>query len=194
MLEENLRINEPGLNVLPPGVERYVINGGGLTGVQIFPDDEIEIINNEGNQICEIVVFNSDGNSDPSILNLKSSKSENDIIKILNRNEESSKIALRQLEKRNLKITKSKSSILFDKDTPPGEKIKIISKRKKCIIFSHILHDTLYFFGKDIFGIENSSSHGQRLNGPFGDEYVVGSYLSKLFFFSLMYFFINDKE
>ncbi len=40
MLEENLRINEPGLNVLPPGVERYVINGGGLTGVQIFPDDE----------------------------------------------------------------------------------------------------------------------------------------------------------
>ena len=113
MLEENLRINEPGLNVLPPGVERYVINGGGLTGVQIFPDDEIEIINNEGNQICEIVVFNSDGNSDPSILNLKSSKSENDIIKILNRNEESSKIALRQLEKRNLKIAKSKSSILF---------------------------------------------------------------------------------
>ena len=44
MLEENLRINEPGLNVLPPGVERYVINGGGLTGVQIFPDDEIELL------------------------------------------------------------------------------------------------------------------------------------------------------
>ena len=51
-----------------------------------------------------------------------------------------------------------------------------------------------YFFGKDIFGIENSSSHGQRLNGPFGNEYVVGSYLSKLFFFSLMYFFIKDKK
>ena len=51
-----------------------------------------------------------------------------------------------------------------------------------------------YFFGKDIFGIENSSSHGQRLNGPFGEEYIVGSYLSKLFFFSLMYFFINDKK
>ncbi|MDC2984365.1 hypothetical protein OAY27_03180 [Candidatus Pelagibacter sp.] len=27
MLEENLIINEPGLNVLPPGVERYVIHG-----------------------------------------------------------------------------------------------------------------------------------------------------------------------
>ena len=64
MLDENLRINEPGLNVLPPGVERYVINGGGLTGVQIFPDDEIEIINNEGNQICEIICFDKDGKSE----------------------------------------------------------------------------------------------------------------------------------
>ena len=49
-----LDIKEPGLNALPPGVERYVVEGCGLTGIQIFPDDEIEIINNEGNQICEI--------------------------------------------------------------------------------------------------------------------------------------------
>ena len=83
MSQENLTINEPGLNVLPPGVERYVINGGGLTGVQIFPEDKIEIINNEGNQICEVVVFNSKGISDPSVLNLKPIKSENDLIKIL---------------------------------------------------------------------------------------------------------------
>ena len=136
MSQENLRINEPGLNVLPPGVERYVINGGGLTGVQIFPEDKIEIINNEGNQICEVVVFNSKGMSDPSVLNLKAHKSENDIIKLLKRNEESSKIVLRQLEKRNLQILKSKSSILFDKDTPPGEKITINAKDKCYCIFS----------------------------------------------------------
>ena len=40
-----LDIKEPGLNVLPPGVERHVVNAGGLTGLQILPDDEIEIIN-----------------------------------------------------------------------------------------------------------------------------------------------------
>tara|TARA_B100000965_G_scaffold213400_1_gene178289 strand:- start:35 stop:268 length:234 start_codon:yes stop_codon:yes gene_type:complete len=67
-------IKEPGLNVLPLGVERYVVNGGGLTGVQILPDDEIEIINNEGNQLCEILVFNKDGKSELSILNLKENK------------------------------------------------------------------------------------------------------------------------
>ncbi len=45
MSQTTLNIKEPGLNVLPPGVERHVVNAGGLTGFQIFPDDEIEIIN-----------------------------------------------------------------------------------------------------------------------------------------------------
>jgi len=44
MLNTSANIKEPGLNVLPPGVERYIVNGGGLTGIQILPDDEIEII------------------------------------------------------------------------------------------------------------------------------------------------------
>ena len=55
MLNTSANIKEPGLNVLPPGVERYVVNGGGLTGIQILPDDEIEIVNNEGNQISKFV-------------------------------------------------------------------------------------------------------------------------------------------
>ena len=42
----SLDIKEPGINTLPPGVERYLVEGGGLTGIQILPDDEIEIINN----------------------------------------------------------------------------------------------------------------------------------------------------
>ena len=57
MLGTSTDIKYPGLNILPPGVERHVVNGGGLTGFQIFPDDELEIINNEGNQICEIICF-----------------------------------------------------------------------------------------------------------------------------------------
>ena len=77
----SMNISDPGLNILPPGVERYSVNGGGLTGIQIFPDDKIEIINNEGNQICEILVFNKDGKSEPSILNLKENKKVSEIKK-----------------------------------------------------------------------------------------------------------------
>ena len=71
MSQTTLDIKEPGLNVLPPGVERHIVNAGGLTGLQIFPDDEIEIINEEGNQICEIICFDKDGKSELGILNQK---------------------------------------------------------------------------------------------------------------------------
>ena len=77
----SMNISDPGLNVLPPGVERYLVNGGGLTGIQIFPEDKIEIINNEGNQICEILVFNKEKKSEPAILGLKESKVASEIKK-----------------------------------------------------------------------------------------------------------------
>jgi len=132
----SMDIKDPGLNILPPGVERYVVNGGGLTGIQIFPNDKIEIINNEGNQICEILVFNKDGKSVPAILNLKESKIASEIKKILLSKDENSQIAAYQLKKRNLDIAKAKSSIIFDKDTNWGEKIKLVSKDKCYCIFS----------------------------------------------------------
>ena len=44
MLGTSKEIKNPGLNILPPGVERHVVNGGALTAFQIFPDDEIETV------------------------------------------------------------------------------------------------------------------------------------------------------
>ena len=71
MLHTSNNIRNPGLRTLPPGVERYFVKGGGLSVIEVSPEDKIEIINDEGIQICEIVVFNSKGKSDLSILNLK---------------------------------------------------------------------------------------------------------------------------
>ena len=84
-MQTSYDIKEPGLNVLPLGVERHIVNGSGLTGVQIFPEDEIEIINDEGNQLCEIAVFDKNGKSELSILNLKENKVSKEIIKILSK-------------------------------------------------------------------------------------------------------------
>ena len=136
MSQTTLDIKEPGLNVLPPGVERHVVNAGGLTGLQIFPDDEIEIINEEGNQICEIICFDKDGKSELGILNQKENCKKSFIKELLKGKDESSLITNLQLKKRNLDINKSKSSILFDEQTPSGEKIKIKSKDKCYAIFA----------------------------------------------------------
>ena len=71
MLGTSNEIRNPGLRALPPGVERYFVKGGGLSVIEVFPEDKIEIINDEGKQICEIIVFDSKGKPDLSILNLR---------------------------------------------------------------------------------------------------------------------------
>ena len=83
MSQTTLNIKEPGLNALPPGVERYIVEGGGLTGIEILPDDEIEIVNEEGNQICEIICFDKDGKSELGILNQKENSKKSFIKEIL---------------------------------------------------------------------------------------------------------------
>ena len=101
----SLNIKEPGLNILPPGVERYIVSGGGLTGIQIFPEDTIEIINNEGNQICEVSVFNKDGKPELGILSLKENKNASEIKKILSNKDENSQIAAYQLKKKKFRYS-----------------------------------------------------------------------------------------
>ena len=44
----SLDIKNPGLRVLPPGVERYFVQGGGLSVIEVSAEDKIEIINDEG--------------------------------------------------------------------------------------------------------------------------------------------------
>lgn len=68
----------------------------------------------------------------------------------------------------------------------------------KIIFFTILLTgaDTLYqyFNGVDIFGFKVDEGHGRRLSGPFGDEYVVGSYLCKFFFLALLFFKENQYK
>ena len=129
MLGTSRDINNPGLRILPPGVERYFVKGGGLSVIEVFPEDKIEIINEEGKQICEIIVFNSSGKPDLSILNLKENSNADFSKRTIAKDEKISKI----FKKRNLDLKKAKSSIVFDEDCLMGEKITLSSK-DKCFV------------------------------------------------------------
>ena len=48
MLHTSKDIRSPGLRTLPPGVERYFVRGGGLSIIEVLPEDKIEIINEFG--------------------------------------------------------------------------------------------------------------------------------------------------
>ena len=119
MLGTSRDIKNPGLRTLPPGVERYFVKGGGLSAIEVSPEDKIEIINDEGKQICEVIVFNTSGKPDLSILNLKENANADFSKKTIIKDEKISKI----FKKKNLDLNKTKSSIIFDKDCLMGEKI-----------------------------------------------------------------------
>ena len=91
-MQTSLNIKNPGLKILPPGVERYFVKGGGLSVIEVSPEDKIEIINEEGKQVCEIVVFNSKGKSDLSILSLKENANANFSKKTILQDEKISKL------------------------------------------------------------------------------------------------------
>ena len=67
MLHTSKNIKNPGLRTLPSGVERYYVKGGGLSVIEVLPDDKIEIINEEGRQILTIFLAQS---IDENFLNL----------------------------------------------------------------------------------------------------------------------------
>ena len=58
----------PGLMMLGPGVERYRVTGGGATVMALDAGDELEVVDPEGRQRCELVAFDASGQSDPGLL------------------------------------------------------------------------------------------------------------------------------
>lgn len=64
------------------------------------------------------------------------------------------------------------------------------------MIFIFVACDVIfqYLTGKDFFGFEKSPNSYGRLSGPFGDELIVGSFLSKIIFIAALFFLINFKK
>ena len=60
----------PGLPILPHGVERHPVPGGGSRAVRIDQGDEIWVVDREGLQIAELVFFAPDGRSDAGMIGL----------------------------------------------------------------------------------------------------------------------------
>ncbi len=129
MLGTSKDVKNPGLRTLPPGVERFFVKGGGLSIIETSPDDKIEIINNEGKQICEIIAFDTKGKCDVSLLGLKENANADFSKKTIFQDEKISRL----FKKKKLNLDKAKSSIIFDKDCLMGEKI-ILKSKNKCIV------------------------------------------------------------
>ncbi len=64
----------PGLPLFPLGVERYAIKGGCAFALEVFPDDEVTLLDEEGMQPCSIAAFSLQRPGSPSDLGLLGAK------------------------------------------------------------------------------------------------------------------------
>ena len=97
MLHTSKDIRNPGLRTLLPGVERYFVRGGSLSIIEVSPEDKIDIINDEGKQVCELVVFNAKGKSDLSILSLKENSNADFSKRTISKDEKISKLLKKKI-------------------------------------------------------------------------------------------------
>ncbi|TGV69341.1 DUF1989 domain-containing protein, partial [Mesorhizobium sp. M00.F.Ca.ET.158.01.1.1] len=65
-------ILRPGQIALPPGMERYTIQGNGAVLIEVEAGDTVTVRNVEGGQACELLAWDKSGVTDPGILGEKS--------------------------------------------------------------------------------------------------------------------------
>jgi len=130
-----VRVLEPGLNTLPPDTERYVARAGGITALELFGGDRIEVVNPEGMQVGEITVFDARGNSDMQLLGAQADGKAEGFKTILDGNDASAIKLARTLKFRGISLDSAHSTSIFSKETRAGDSISFTANEAvTCIV------------------------------------------------------------
>jgi aminomethyltransferase len=130
-----VRMLQPGLNTLPPDTERYVVRAGGITALELFSGDEIELVNPEGMQVGEITVFDTAGKSDMQCIGATANGRAEGLKFILGGNDASATKLERTLRYRNISLESAQSTSIFSNESPAGDSIRFTSNEDlTCIV------------------------------------------------------------
>ena len=130
-----VRVLEPGLNTLPPDTERYVVRAGGITALELFGGDRIEVVNPEGMQVGEITVFDARGNSDMQLIGAQTEGKAEGFKTILDGNDASAIKLARTLEFRGISLDSAHSTSIFSKESRAGDSISFTANEAvTCIV------------------------------------------------------------
>ncbi len=110
----------PGLPVLPPNVERHPVPGGGTRTLALDAGDELTVIDREGRQPCELVVFDAGGRPNPALIGAKGAGAPLGIQAILDRPTPSAKRVRDALAARGLDLGRAAVVRLFGDGSRAG--------------------------------------------------------------------------
>jgi aminomethyltransferase len=126
----------PGRPSLEPGVERYVLKGGGTAGYELDAGDRVEIGAIEGGQLVEVVAFGAKGKSDLEALGLKSGRTKPiGIERALESDSEDAARVRFGLFRRGFDLGRAKAARLLGPDAGPGEMASLTAERNVFVVF-----------------------------------------------------------
>jgi aminomethyltransferase len=128
------KVLEPGLPALDPGVERYVVHGGGAVVIAIEPGDVLEIVDLEGRQAAELMLFSPAGREDAGAIGAHAAHEPRGIRRILSESGEDAERVRAALGRRGLDLGRARAVRLFGDDTPPGEEARFRAEREALAI------------------------------------------------------------
>ncbi|MFQ5624106.1 MAG: DUF1989 domain-containing protein [Paracoccaceae bacterium] len=114
-------IRNPGLPILPHGMERYVIPGGGSRAVGIEKGDEISLVDREGLQPVEMVFFAPDGSSDAAMIGAEGGRDAKGIRHALSAGGASGKKVLKALAASGFDIGRADAALVFEQGSKCGD-------------------------------------------------------------------------
>ncbi|MDR0808054.1 MAG: DUF1989 domain-containing protein, partial [Gemmobacter sp.] len=104
----------PGLPVLPPGVERHPIPGGGTRAIELLAGDQFWVLDREGMQPAELVFFGADGTSRAGFIGAASSGAPDGLQAALAQGGREGRAVLEALAQAGFDLGRAEAVRLFD--------------------------------------------------------------------------------
>jgi len=114
-------IYNPGLPILPHGMERYPVAGGGSRAVRIEKGDAISIVDREGLQPVELVFFAPDGSSDAGMIGAQGGRDPKGLQAALSLGDTSGRRVLKALDAAGFDIGRADGIVVFENGSRAGD-------------------------------------------------------------------------
>ncbi len=119
----------PGLPILPQGVERHPVPGGGSRAVQVFAGDEITVMDREGLQPGEVLMFGPDGRSDAAMLGAGGAGRRPDgLVQVLGSRSPSAAKMRRALDAAGFDLAKGQAVSIFTEGSNAGDMATFVAQ------------------------------------------------------------------
>ena len=127
-------ILRPGLPQLPPGLERYVVRGGGAAVITLRTGDVVEVTDLEGLQPCEVVTADDTGACDLGVIAQKPNATADGLRAILASGSENAQSVRRRLERRSIDLAGASALRFFGESSRAGSTAEFTAVRDGVLI------------------------------------------------------------